>query len=71
MARPAPPEAVAKVVLKAIRTRKPEVIFPFKSYLLFYLNVISPSLADWSARLFHLESRKKSNLPPESNRSVR
>jgi short-subunit dehydrogenase len=67
IASPEPPEAVAKAVLKAIRSHKAEVIFPFKSYLLYYLSVISPSLADRAVRLFHLETRKKSQAPIDSN----
>ncbi len=66
IARPDSPQSVAKVVLKALRTRKAEVIFPSKSYLLYYLNVISPGLADLSVRLFHLETRKKSHAPAGS-----
>jgi short-subunit dehydrogenase len=50
-----PAEAVARAILRAVRRRQPEVILPAQSKLLVYLNTISPALADWAVRWFHLE----------------
>ncbi len=58
-ARPAPPETVAKSVIRAVHSRKAEIILPLRANLLYYLNVASPKMADWVGRVFHLESRWK------------
>jgi len=50
-----PPEAVARAILKAIRHRRAEVIVPAQAYLLYAFQVLSPRLADWAVRFFHLE----------------
>jgi NADP-dependent 3-hydroxy acid dehydrogenase YdfG len=50
-----PPEVVARAILGGIRRRRPEVITPKYSAALYYLNVLSPRLADWVVRAFHLE----------------
>lgn len=50
-----PPEAVASAIIKALRTRPPEVIIPFQGRLLDYVNTISPRLGDWFTRVLHLE----------------
>lgn len=49
-----PPEAVAQAIVKAILKRQPEVIIPFQARLLYYANVLSPSLGDWIVRAFRL-----------------
>jgi len=50
-----PPEAVAAAIIKALRTRPPEVILPFQARLLHYVNTCSPRLGDWFVRVLHLE----------------
>jgi hypothetical protein len=50
-----PPEAVSRAVLRAIEKRKAEVIVPPQAVLLYFINVLSPRLGDWLARLLHLE----------------
>ena len=50
-----PPEAVARAILKGIRKRSPEVIVPWQARLLVFANTLSPRLADWAVRYFHLE----------------
>ncbi len=50
-----PPTAVAKAILKGIRKGAPEVIVPWQARLLLYAHVLSPRLADWAVRFFHLE----------------
>jgi short-subunit dehydrogenase len=49
-----PAEAVAKAILRGIERRKAEIILPPQTRLLHILNFISPGLADWAVRLFHL-----------------
>lgn len=49
------PEACADAILKGIRARKAEVILPPQTYLLYYLHVVSPSLADFAVRFFKLQ----------------
>ena len=53
------PDAVARAVLYALDKHKPEVIVPRLAILLYYANVLSPSLGDYFARLFHLEGWEK------------
>jgi NADP-dependent 3-hydroxy acid dehydrogenase YdfG len=54
------PEAVAKSIVRACSRRAPaEVIIPFQARLLVYLNVFSPRMADWAARVFRLEGWQK------------
>ncbi len=50
-----PPEAVAEAILRGIRRRQPEVIVPWQARLLIYAHTLSPRLADWAVRFFHLE----------------
>jgi hypothetical protein len=50
-----PPERVAAAILTAIRRKQPEVILPLQTRFLHFANVISPGLADWAARILHLE----------------
>ncbi len=50
-----PPTAVAKAILKGIRKGAPEIIVPWQARLLLYAYVLSPRLADWAVRFFHLE----------------
>jgi hypothetical protein len=54
-----PPESVAKAILRDVERRQPEVFIPSHTRLLHYLNVLSPSLADWAARFLHLEGWKR------------
>ena len=50
------PEAVAeKIVHTILGRRQAEVILPFQAGLLYYISVISPSLADKLTRLFHTQ----------------
>lgn len=49
------PEAVTRAILFAIEKRKPEVIIPPQAILLHYINVLSPRMGDYLARVLHLE----------------
>jgi NAD(P)-dependent dehydrogenase (short-subunit alcohol dehydrogenase family) len=49
------PETVARATLDGIRWRKPIVIVPPQARLLYFINVLAPSLSDWLARYFRLE----------------
>lgn len=53
------PDSVARGVLVALEKHKPEVIVPPQAILLYYINVLSPSLGDYLARFFHLEGWEK------------
>ncbi len=55
ISRKIPPEPVAEAIVQAILKRKPEVIIPSQARLLYYANVLSPSLGDWIVRQFNLE----------------
>ena len=55
ISRKIPAESVAEAIVQAILKRKPEVIVPFQARLLYYANVLSPSLGDWIVRRFKLE----------------
>ncbi|MGB9672707.1 MAG: SDR family NAD(P)-dependent oxidoreductase [Anaerolineales bacterium] len=48
-------EACAKGILRGVQKNKAEVILPPQTYLLYYLQVFSPRLADFAVRLFKLE----------------
>lgn len=48
-------DVVARAIVQAIHRRQPKVIVPFQARALVYLNMLSPCLGDWIARLFHLE----------------
>ena len=50
-----PPERVARAIVRAIRHRRAVVILPFQVYLLDLVQTISPRLADWFVRRFHLQ----------------
>lgn len=50
-----PPEKVADAILRGIRRRLPEIIVPWQARTLIYAHVLSPRLADWGVRFFHLE----------------
>ncbi len=60
-----PPETVARAILKAIRRRQAEVIVPYQAYLLVAFQMLSPRLADWAVRFFHLEGRPRSRATEE------
>ncbi len=49
------PEVVARATLRGIRRRDPEVIVPAEGKALLYVNLLSPRLADWCVRVFHLQ----------------
>ncbi len=50
-----PPEKVARAIVRGIRRRAPEIIVPWQARLLVWAHMISPRLADWGVRFFHLE----------------
>jgi len=52
------PDAVARAILRALDTGQPEVILPPQARLLYYLNVISPRLADLAVRFFRLQGEE-------------
>jgi short-subunit dehydrogenase len=52
------PEATARAIERAIRTRPAEVILPPQAVLLHLVNVFSPRLADWFVRVLRLEGWK-------------
>ncbi len=54
-----PPEAVAQAILRAIQRRQAEVLLPGQVRLLNLVNFISPVLADWAVRTFHLEGQEQ------------
>ena len=47
-------EAVARAILRGIRRRQAEVIVPWQGWLYYFVNVLSPGLADWAVRRLHL-----------------
>lgn len=49
------PESVARAVVHGIHKRKPIVIVPPQARLLYYINVLAPSLSDRLTRFFRLE----------------
>jgi NADP-dependent 3-hydroxy acid dehydrogenase YdfG len=52
-------QVAAKNILQALRRRQAEAVFPPQARLLYYLNVLSPRLADWAVRCFRLEGRAR------------
>lgn len=48
-------KACAEGILNGVRKNKPEIILPPQTYLLYYLQVVSPRLADYATRVFKLE----------------
>ncbi|MBK8096262.1 MAG: SDR family NAD(P)-dependent oxidoreductase [Planctomycetes bacterium] len=50
-----PPERVARAVLMALRRRQAEVIVPWHIRPLWWLEVVSPRLADWLVRRLRLD----------------
>ena len=58
-----PPEKVARAIIKGIRRRAPEIIVPWQARLLLYAHVLSPRLADWGVRFFHLEGWEEETTP--------
>jgi hypothetical protein len=48
-------DVVARAIVRAIHQHQWEIIVPFQARALVYLNILSPCLGDWIARLFHLE----------------
>lgn len=50
-----PPEAVARAILRSIRSRQPEVVIPWTGWVYYFTNVLSPGLTDWAVRKLHLE----------------
>ena len=59
-------ETVARSIVRAIRSRRSEVILPPQALGLHYLNTLSPRLGDWAVRFFRLEgweTEPASSLP--------
>ncbi len=50
-----PPERVSAAILSALHHHPAEVIVPTQGKFLYWINVISPFLADQAVRLLHLE----------------
>ena len=50
-----PADAVARAIVRSIYRRELEVIIPPIAKALVYLNTFFPRLADWAARVLHLE----------------
>jgi hypothetical protein len=50
-----PPQDVAKAIVASLSHYRAEIILPPQSRLLYYLNVFSPTLADWAVRAFRLQ----------------
>ena len=50
-----PPQKVARAIVKGIRKRAPEIVVPWQARFLIWAHVLSPRLADWGVRFFHLE----------------
>ncbi len=48
-------ESCAKAILKGVQKNKAEIILPPQTLLLYYLQVFSPSLADYAVRIFRLQ----------------
>ncbi|MGB9639626.1 MAG: SDR family NAD(P)-dependent oxidoreductase [Anaerolineales bacterium] len=55
----------AQGILNGVRKNKAEIILPPQTYLLYYLQVFSPRLADYAVRVFNLEGTEvtKEGLP--------
>jgi dehydrogenase/reductase SDR family protein 7B len=56
-----PAQKAAVAILASLERRQAEVIFPPQAHILNWLHFISPSVADWAVRFFHLngwEDRK-------------
>ena len=49
------PQAVARTIDRSVETHPAEIIVPAQALLLHIFQFISPSLADWSVRFFHLQ----------------
>ncbi len=52
-------ERCAKGILHGVQKNKAEIILPPQTYLLYYLQVFSPRLADFAVRVFKLEGSEK------------
>lgn len=63
------PDAVARAILRALENGQPEVILPAQARLLYYLNVVSPRLADLAVHFFHLQGEEVST-PSQSDSSL-
>ncbi len=50
-----PPQQVARAIVKGIERRPAEIILPAQANLLNLIHFLSPSLAGWTARAFHLQ----------------
>lgn len=51
-------DTCAKVILKGVQQKKAELILPAQAFLLYYLQVFSPRLADFAVRLFRLAGQE-------------
>ncbi len=61
------PEATARAIERAMRTRPAEVILPPQAVLLHLVNVFSPRLADWFVRVLRLEGWKAQDTDGQHN----
>lgn len=53
-------EACAKAILKGVQKKKAEIILPPQTYLLYYLQVFAPRMADFAVRFFRLQGWERS-----------
>lgn len=49
------PGAVARAVVRAVKSGRARIMLPFQVYFLYWLYLISPILSDWAAITFHLQ----------------
>lgn len=53
-------EACAQAILKGVQKKKAEIILPPQTYLLYYLQVFAPRMADFAVRFFRLQGWERS-----------
>lgn len=51
-------EVVARGIIRAVERGRSEVILPPQAWLLHFVNIFSPGLADWFVRAFRLEGQE-------------
>ena len=54
-----PPETVARAIVSVLHRPRPEIIVPWQTKILVYLNTLSPRLGDWAVRRFRLSGWEK------------
>ncbi|MCC6148215.1 MAG: SDR family NAD(P)-dependent oxidoreductase [Anaerolineaceae bacterium] len=57
-----PSSSVAAAVVRAVRSGRARFILPFQANILYWLYLISPTLADWAALKFHLQGWETKEL---------